>query len=152
MSTKIQLIFSNSKLPLSPFIRFVTWSDWSHVGLLVDGNLVIESTISQKGVKTATVQDFKLRAKNWAIYDLQVNHPQAVLNAALTQIGRPYDKTGILGVGLHRDWQEEDSWFCSELVLWALSKDYMPKYNPRFIRRGTPQHCLMICGDLVACG
>ena len=48
MSTKIQLIFSNSKLPLSPFIRFVTWSDWSHVGLLIDGNLrSVDPTIRQ---------------------------------------------------------------------------------------------------------
>lgn len=37
-----------------------------------------------------------------------------------SQIGRPYDKPGILGFAFNRDWREPDSWFCSELQAAAL--------------------------------
>ena len=60
MSTKIRLIFSNSKYPLSSLIRAVTWSDWSHVAILVDDNLVIESTLAKKGVRVDSVSNFRL--------------------------------------------------------------------------------------------
>jgi hypothetical protein len=36
------------------------------------------------------------------------------------QIGKPYDKTAILGFVAGRDWREQDSWFCSELQAAAL--------------------------------
>jgi hypothetical protein len=33
------------------------------------------------------------------------------------QLGKPYDKRGILGFAFgKRDWREEDSWYCSEEV------------------------------------
>jgi hypothetical protein len=34
----------------------------------------------------------------------------------LSQRAKPYDKSAIWGFGLGRDWREDDSWFCSELV------------------------------------
>lgn len=36
------------------------------------------------------------------------------------QVGKPYDKPAILGFVFGRDWRQEDSWFCSELVARAL--------------------------------
>ena len=36
------------------------------------------------------------------------------------QIGKPYDKTAILGFVAGRDWRAADSWFCSELQAAAL--------------------------------
>lgn len=41
----------------------------------------------------------------------------AFLNA---QTGKPYDFTGVVGLAIGRDWREDDSWFCSELVARAL--------------------------------
>lgn len=38
------------------------------------------------------------------------------------QLGKPYDKVGILGFVGNRSWHEEDSWFCSELVAAALEE------------------------------
>jgi hypothetical protein len=37
-----------------------------------------------------------------------------------SQLGKPYDKTAILAFVAARDWQEKDSWFCSELQAAAL--------------------------------
>ena len=36
------------------------------------------------------------------------------------QLGKPYDKTAIGAFLFNRDWQEPDSWFCSELQAAAL--------------------------------
>lgn len=149
MSTKIRLVFSNSKLPLSHIIRWVTWSDWSHVAILVDDNLVIESTLSHGGVKVCSLDEFKSRASEWAIFDIECKNPEGVVAAALSQVGKPYDWTGILGVGFHRDWQEDDAWWCSEFVLWAFDESGDPKIKKEAIRRATPQHCYMISGELL---
>jgi hypothetical protein len=37
-----------------------------------------------------------------------------------SQLRKPYDTTGILAFVAARDWQEKDSWFCSELQAAAL--------------------------------
>ena len=149
MSTKIRLIFSNSSQPLSPLIRWVTWSDWSHVAILVDDNLIIESTLSRGGVKIDSLSNFKDRSKDWAIFEVDCKSPSRVLAAAMTQVGKPYDWTGILGIGLKRDWQEDDAWFCSEFVFWAFDYAGEPKIRKDSIRRATPQHCYMFAKDLV---
>lgn len=36
------------------------------------------------------------------------------------QIGKPYDWRAIAGFFIARDWREEDSWFCSELIARGL--------------------------------
>ena len=36
------------------------------------------------------------------------------------QLGKPYDKTAILGFVAGRDWRSADAWFCSELQAAAL--------------------------------
>ncbi len=36
------------------------------------------------------------------------------------QIGKPYDWTSILGFMADRDWRDDDSWFCSELIAAGL--------------------------------
>jgi hypothetical protein len=47
-----------------------------------------------------------------------------------SQIGKPYDKTGIMAFVFGRDWQEDDSWFCSELVASGLEKSGYFPYKP----------------------
>lgn len=41
---------------------------------------------------------------------------EAVINFVLSQRGKPYDRSAILGFVLNRDWQEDDSWYCSEVI------------------------------------
>lgn len=36
------------------------------------------------------------------------------------QLGKPYDTTAIVGMLLHRNWREDNEWFCSELVAAAF--------------------------------
>lgn len=37
-----------------------------------------------------------------------------------SQLGKPYDETAILAFVAGRDWEESDSWFCSELCAHAM--------------------------------
>ena len=45
---------------------------------------------------------------------------QAWLDFLLAQVGKPYDKIGILAFMIGRNWREENSWWCSELFVRAL--------------------------------
>jgi uncharacterized protein YycO len=46
---------------------------------------------------------------------------QAAFYGFLTsQLGKPYDALAIVAFAAGRDWQEPDSWFCSELIAAAM--------------------------------
>ncbi len=138
----VSLLFSTSGHPMSAAIRLGTWSDWSHVAI-IDGDVVIEAT-APAGVRRFPVVQAIDHARKAAIGDLPCRDPQAVIAAAAYQIGKPYDYTAIVGFGLHRDWQEDDAWFCSELVAWAFQHAGDPLFRAECLRRVTPQHLWML--------
>lgn len=153
---KVRLLFSNSKLPLSPIIRAVTAlqtgaaCQWSHVSLVIsdvpfiDNNaIIIESTLSHGGVNLSTVGDFKKRAKTWCLVELkqQVKDFDAMVAIAKSKLGKPYDFTGILGLGIKRDWQEDDSWFCSEDVSDTLKRSGLNLKGLTNVHSVFPQTC-----------
>lgn len=49
-------------------------------------------------------------------------HTQAKtwLEFLLAQVGKPYDKIGILAFMIGRNWREEGAWWCSELFIRSL--------------------------------
>lgn len=147
----IQLIFSRSKLPFSPLVQLATWSRWSHVGIVMDNNMVLESTFTHGGVKPAKLWEFQDRASDWIVVTLPCVDRQAIIEAGLTQLGKPYDWTGLIGIAFHqRKWQEDDSWFCSELVAWAFQQGGSPLFIPDTVHRITPQHLFMLYHEVVA--
>lgn len=66
-----------------------------------------------------------------------------VVKWAKTQIGAPYDWPGVIGFGLHRDWQDERDWFCSEYVSWAWMKSGLPLLRADHVWRISPRDLLM---------
>lgn len=153
---KVRLLFSNSKLPLSPLIRAVTTlqtgvpCQWSHVALVISkvsfvGNdsVIIESTIKHRGVNLSTVRDFKKNAKNWCLVELkqEVEDFDAMVQIATSKLGKPYDFTGVLGLGINRDWQEDDSWFCSEDVSDTLKRSGLVLKGLHYVHSVFPQTC-----------
>lgn len=54
---------------------------------------------------------------------------------------KPYDLSAIACFALHRDWQEQDSWFCSELVAGCLEQGGTKLFKDAY--RVTPQHLWM---------
>lgn len=146
----IQLIFSRSKLPFSPLVQLVTWSHWSHVGIVMDNNQVIESTFTHGGVKPVDIDTFKSRASDWIVVALPCTSRQAIIDAAMSQVGKKYDWTGLFGILMReRHWQEDDAWFCSELIAWAFMLGGSPLFMPDVVHRITPQHLFMLFHEVV---
>jgi len=140
--TSIRLLFSTTSNPFSALIRAATWSRWSHVSM-IGGDFVIEAA-ALHGVRRVSLMEAFSRAEDREIVALPCADPAAVIAAASSQIGKPYDYTAVLGLGLHRDWQEDDSWFCSELVAWGFNTAGQPLFRSDCMRRITPQHLWML--------
>ena len=109
----MELIFSRRPTIPSWAIRAVTWSRWSHVAAVI-GNEAFEARAAT-GVRRITYADAIGGVGSYEAARVRCNDTAA--RAFLRdQIGKPYDWTATIGVWMHRDWQEPDSWFCSELV------------------------------------
>ena len=123
-------IFSNSNLPFSYAIRCKTNSKWSHCAfILPDGN-IIESSATRGGVVIDTLDNFKHRAKEWAIADYYCENPQLAYAYFLSQKGKKYDFTGLVGYAIkNRDFQEDDAWFCSEIGETSFVKGGSPHFK-----------------------
>lgn len=145
----IDLLFcTNPHNPLSWVIRAGSWSKWSHVAL-IDGSDVIEAA-APVGVVRTPLAERQQRDPTWAIATLACRDRAAIIAAAATQLGKPYDYTGVIGIGLHRDWQEDDSWFCSELVAWAFEQGGSPLFRADATRRVAPQAIWMLAPANIA--
>lgn len=139
----VKLIFcTNPRNPLSWAIRACTWSRWSHVAI-IDGESIIES-VALKGVIESHISDRIHKDSRWRIAELPCDDPAAVIACARSQIGKPYDYTAVVGLGLHRVWKDADSWFCSELVAWAFDSAGLPLFRADALQRVTPQHLWML--------
>ncbi|MCW3482121.1 YiiX/YebB-like N1pC/P60 family cysteine hydrolase [Neisseriaceae bacterium JH1-16] len=136
------LLFTTTRLPLSWLIRAGTWSTWSHVAL-IDGDSVIEAAAGH-GVRRQGLAETLRRASHHAFVALPVTNGHAVVDAAASQLGKRYDYSALAGLGLHRDWQSDDAWFCSELVAWSFQQAGSPLFRPDCLRRVTPQHLWML--------
>jgi uncharacterized protein YycO len=133
MSASIDLLFSRRRHVGSAFIRLATWSSWSHVDVVWPervgwANVVVGATgahgVSCTGLAERMAQSsraVRLRA------DLpSESHRDRLLWWLHLQLDKPYDWTAVFGIGLRRDWQQDDKWFCSELVAAAFAHVGMP--------------------------
>lgn len=137
----MRVLFCTSKLPGAVLIRAITWSDWSHVAL-IDGEEAIEAT--WPAVRVAPLSEIIAKHSDFVVVDIPCDDPAAVIAAARSQVGKPYDLTALLGLLVRRDWQEADAWFCSELTAWAFQQGGSPLFRPEALYRITPQHLWMI--------
>lgn len=137
----MRVLFCTSNLPGAVLIRSVTWSKYSHVAL-VDGDDVIEAV--WHSVRVAPLAEVIAAHSAHVIVDLPCRSPDEVIKAARSQVGKPYDISALFGLLMHRDWQDEDRWFCSELVAWAFSQGGSPLFRREAMHRITPQHLWML--------
>lgn len=144
----IQILYTRNHSISSAAIRLATWGEFSHVAQ-IDGQRIIEA-VAKHGVREASRDAAIAHASHWAIVEYPHANPSAMVAAARSQIGKPYDMTGALGIGLHRDWQEDDAWWCSELIPWAAQVAGEPWFMPQALHRITPQHLWMRHGRVVA--
>lgn len=109
----MKIIFSRSKLPGSYIIRWMTFSKWSHVALLLDTGEVVEATWPK--VRMSNIKDF---AKSHP--DFEIRYLDGNADLVMKEIGKPYDLSGLfMFLNPWRDWTTDDKWFCSELLAHA---------------------------------
>lgn len=115
-------------------IRLATQSVWSHVELGLPQHQQSWGSVRKHGVASF---DWECRVKG-AAKAMQVTVPAtpfqeyAAKEFVYHQLGKPYDIWGALGLGLGRDWQDDQRWFCSELMAAALLKADYPKAKHSF--------------------
>lgn len=114
----VRLLFTRRRSLGSVFLRTALWSAWSHVAI-IDGDEVIEAVMGT-GVRSHPLSASIADASEWEVVEVPCRVPDAVIAAARSQIGKPYDYRGVLGIGARRRWQDDGSWFCSELVAHAF--------------------------------
>jgi uncharacterized protein YycO len=137
--------FATGKSIGSAIIRAATWDWCSHVSFALDfdpqfGEHVLLDATSHHGVALRPVSTDRFRKAQY----YQFLGDQKVVAKAVewtrTQLGRPYDWSGILGIALReRNWHEDDSWFCSELVAEAFIQAGVPLLDDDECFRITPR-------------
>lgn len=136
----IILQFSQSNNIFSLLIRLFTWSWASHVDIVIDEGTLLGARLFG-GVGMVDLADQKFtRVERYAV-DLGVDSAE-VLRAAFSQIDKPYDIWGAIGLALHHNWESESKWFCSELVAWVFQKAGRQLLNEKKYRI-TPRDLLM---------
>jgi len=145
----LKMMFTNSKTPMAPIIRMFTWSKVSHVVILINDTTILHSDFH--GVRIEPLADLQKRSKNWMIAEFECERPQDVIDACLTQLGKPYDFTGIFGVVIRNvDIQDDSKWFCSELPVYGFEVSNQPKFQLEFQHRITPQDWLLLPHKILA--
>ena len=117
----IKLLFSRSHQLGSYFIRWITWSDWSHVEFVTDDGFVI-GAVYPGGVMKYPLATRLAESSAYEYCTVVKGDYQKALDFLTKQIGKPYDVTAIFGILTHRDWEEDDRWFCSEMQTAAIKE------------------------------
>ena len=125
----------------SRIIRAVTWSRWSHAAI-IDGAEIMGAVWPR--VRVSPLADAMVSHPRWVIIDIPVADEALAIAAARSQVGKPYDLWGVLGLGIKRNWQDDEAWWCSELIPWAAKQAGTDLFRPEALRRITPEHLWML--------
>lgn len=105
----------------------INWFDhgsFAHVdSVLPDGTLLgARSDTAQPGVQIRAADYMTFKNPVRAALTAPDDTVAAYYNFIRSQIGKPYDMTGIVGFAFGRDWHNPNAWFCSELVAAGLEQ------------------------------
>lgn len=125
----INLRFCTGNGPISRAIRMAEYGFWaSHVeAVMPAGNII--GAHADGGVMAREPGYDKGSSTKEAFVSLETDDAteQRFCEFMRAQVGKPYDFSAIAGFMLGRNWRENDSWFCSELVTAALEHSgWMP--------------------------
>ena len=132
----MQILLCRSNTLGSWLIRALTWSSWSHAAI-VNGYECVEATWPR--VRQVDTLQVVTAHSDFVLIDLPCVNPSAAWEAAISQVGKPYDWLALAGFLVHRDWAATGRWFCSELVAWSFFKAGSPLYRPEDTHRVTPE-------------
>lgn len=133
----IQLRFSALDTLAGRIIRWGTWSWCSHVDFYLPATGMLLGAVPGEGVSLRK----RVAGEREAFFC--VDAPQSVLTRAHERLGAKYDYSGVLGYALRRNWNNEDSWFCSELVAKCFEEEGVPLLRTDHTHRISPRDLLM---------
>jgi uncharacterized protein YycO len=139
----MKLLFTRRRHLGSWIIRFVTWSEYSHVDLLIDNQSLV-GAIAFDGVVLSNVEARLSKASKAVLMDIPVKDIELSKEFAVNQLGKKYDWLGVIGIGLKRNWQEDGKWSCAELVAKILAEGGQKPFDSKYHHRITPQHLLSL--------
>ena len=111
----IKLLFTRTRGPFSWLIRWGTRSQWSHCDcVLPEGDVL--GALFWRGVVRRPYAEALRHATQVGRADLPCDDPDRFYAFLSGQLGKPYDRAAIIGIGLaDRHWARQDAWICSEL-------------------------------------
>jgi uncharacterized protein YycO len=127
----------------SVLIRAATWSPWSHVATISSDGLQVVDARFPGGVRVRQLSELREISSKWCVREWRVPDARSGYAWLQQQIGKPYDYTWALGLGLQRDWGEDNAWGCSELHERFLEQCGLTRFVNQ-PQRVTPQHSWMV--------
>lgn len=138
----IRLRFVTEDDLVSAMIRRHTWCDYSHVEFVLDDGTTLGARFNG-GVAIRPADYAKFTKMIEFVVPVTVEQKFQILSFAQAQIGKEYDCEAIAGLVFHRDWRNDDKWFCSELVA-AAFEQAAPLLNVReSVNRIAPRDLLL---------
>jgi Orthopoxvirus protein of unknown function (DUF830). len=116
---KVCVVFSKENSFPSILLRWFTWSKFSHVEVILSNGNTIAAT-AKHGVCLVKSSDSSKKFVKKFIYLSKFEYFKFE-GFLLSQIGKPYDWTGVFGFLPRLRWQDDGAWFCSELVAAAFT-------------------------------
>lgn len=140
MTVRVQLVTERWN-PISAAIRYSTRSWCSHAEFIIDGAHTFGAR-SHGGVRhRLSAHDHYSRVEQFTAEGIDEAYAWA-----LSQAGKPYDYSAILGIALDRNWRDPKRWFCSELICAAFESAGAPLLSTRpsdAVYRITPRDLLL---------
>jgi hypothetical protein len=124
----------------SALIRYWSWSDFSHIDLVLNHTQLLGARADKIGNIPPGVRvrpDHYLPFSKVLVADFNCNPEEgsAIYAAAVSQIGKGYDKEAILDFGLHDNDPPPDAdskaWICSTFIQWLTIRAGRPLLNPK---------------------
>ena len=129
--------------------RMIAWfgaGQFSHVDAVWQGNLIGARSDtcggSPPGVRIRPQGYHKFIRRTIMDIPASRKNTKAFYDFMLAQEGKPYDSEAIWGFITGRDWREDDSWICSEVVSAAGEASVLPRlFSP--VWKITPGACAL---------
>lgn len=141
------VVLAATKGPFAAAIKAVTYSQWSHVALVMPDGSVREAVL-QDGIRSASFESLISRSSKYVLLKVPVKNAAEVYAKAL-DVNAGYDILGAIGLGVGRNWQENDRFWCSEYLAYVLEVTGNGVFRPEAMHRITPEHFWMLPLEVV---
>ena len=136
----MRILITNGEGLAGAVIRWWTWSWAAHAALMLDDGWVLDATPSRgvsihAAVAAKRVQMFRIDCDAAVLMRAEV--------WARGQVGKPYAWSAIFGMAVRRDWRDQGSYFCSELIECAFEAASFPLLRELHTNRVTPRDLLL---------